>query len=471
MSLKDLIWIVYLFNFVIIFIIVCFQKRNPIESMAWILCFMLLPAVGGLIFLIFGVGVRSLTTRRYRQKLEMNEKYVLDRQKEDAVSYSDKLGAGLINYLLNCGSVYTENNEVEIFTDGKEKYERLFEDVKNAKESVDVLYFIFNNDATGNKFIDILAQKAQEGVKIRFLYDGFGAMLTPKRMFDRLRRLENAKVVEFFPVRLFSLYKINHRNHRKIVVIDGETAYLGGMNVGDEYANISKKRKPLFRDTHIRIRGEAAEYTERCFAMDWEFSTGEEIEVKALEGRFDFKEKVPMQIVASGPDSKEEEIKCGMIKMINSAKRYVYIQTPYFVPDQAFLTALDMAKKSGIDVRVMIPGEPDKNFVYHSTMSYVGELLDMGIRVYLYPGFIHSKTVTVDDELLTIGSSNTDIRSFKLIFEINAFMYGAKTAKKHREIFEKDMSICTELTKEKYRKRGIIKIIQEGFFRLFSPIM
>ncbi|MCR4718622.1 MAG: cardiolipin synthase [Firmicutes bacterium] len=470
-GIGNFIWIVYFINFAIIITIVCFQKRNPIASMAWIMCFVALPVVGGLIFLVFGVGVSTLTNRKYREKLEVNEKYILERQKEYAEKHSEITSNTLVNYLLNCDSVYTDNNEVEIFTSGKDKYKRLFEDIENAKESIDLLYFIFNDDVTGNTLMDLLVKKSDEGVRVRLLYDGGGTMLTSKKLFKRLDNSKNGQAVEFFPVRLSSLYKINHRNHRKIVVIDGIIAYLGGMNIGDEYANISKKKRPPFRDTHIRIFGEAAEYAARCFAMDWEFSTGEQVRVKNLAEMFDMDEKLPMQIVASGPDSKNEEIKSGMIKMINGAKKYVYIQTPYFVPDQAFLTALEIAKKSGVDVRIMIPGIPDKKYVYHTTMSYIGEALDFGIKVYLYPGFIHAKTVTADDKILTIGSANTDIRSFELLFEINAFMYDEKTAKLSREIFEKDMASCTVLSCEQYKKRGVLKMMQEGFFRLFSPIM
>lgn len=470
-EIGNFIWIVYFVNFAIIVTIVCFQKRNSVASMAWIMCFLALPVVGGLIFLIFGVGVSALTSRKYREKLELNEKYILERQKEYAEMHSEITSNTIVNYFLNCDSVYTDNNEVEIFTSGKDKYKRLFEDIENAKESIDLLYFIFNDDVTGNALIDLLVKKSNEGVRVRLLYDGGGTMLTPKRLFKRLENSKNGQAVEFFPVRLSSLYKLNHRNHRKIAVIDGVIAYLGGMNIGDEYANISKKKKPPFRDTHLRIYGEAAEYASRCFAMDWEFSTGEQVRVKNLAGMFDMQEKLPMQIVASGPDSKNEEIKCGMIKMINGAKKYVYIQTPYFVPDGAFLTALEIAQKSGVDVRIMIPKVPDKKYVYHTTMSYIGEALECGIKVYLYHGFIHAKTVVADDKMLTVGSANADIRSFKLLFEINAFMYDEKTAVKSREIFEKDMARCTVLNEEEYKRRGILKIIQEGFFRLFSPIM
>lgn len=465
-----IIWIVYLINFAVILTIVCFQKRNPIASMAWIMCLMLFPVIGGIAFLIFGVGINSLTKRKYLQKLEINEKYLLERQKE-IIAKDEKSENNLINYFLNSNFLYTENNKVTFFTDAAKKYKSLFDDIENAKESIDILYFIIRNDVIGNKLIDLLAKKAEQGVKVRLLYDGFGSFFTPKKMFDRLRAVNGSEVLEFFPVRFFSLSKMNHRNHRKIVVIDGETAYLGGMNIGDEYANIANNRNLNWRDTHIKVCGEAAECAMRVFAMDWCFSKGEELPIKTVTKKFDTEKKVPMQIVSSGPDSADEEIKCGMIKMINSAKKYVYIQTPYFVPDQAFLTAVKIAARSGVDVRIMIPGVPDKRYVYFTTMSYIGELLDAGVKVYLYNGFIHSKTITVDDSIVTVGSANTDIRSFSLLFEINAFIYDEENAKLSRGIFENDMNFCSLLTSEQYKKRGILKIILEGFFRLFSPIM
>lgn len=472
--LRSDIWFVYLLNASIIITIVCFQKRNPISSMAWIMCLIMFPIIGGAAFLVFGVGIKAYTRHKYNLKLEMNEKYMLEEQKQmmKLPEISNMPYSGIIKYFLNCNFLYSDNNKVRIFTSAEEKYKSLFEDIENAKESINILYFIIRNDTVGNELIDLLTKKARSGVRVRLMYDGFGSILTPKRMFERLRAEKMSEVREFFPVRMFSLSKINHRNHRKIAVIDNSVAYMGGMNVGDEYMGKAKKRKLPWRDTHIRIEGEAAEYVQRCFAMDWEFSTGEEIDVKSPEIKeIPKSEQVPMQIVSSGPDSKEDEIKCGMLKMINSAKKYIYIQTPYFVPDQAFLTAIQIASRSGIDVRLMIPGMPDKPYVYHTTMSYVGEALDAGVRVYLYPGFIHSKTMAVDDRISTIGSTNIDIRSFELLFELNAFMYSAENAAQCRDIFEKDMEKCRELTLEEYKKRGIVKIIKEGFFRLFSPIM
>lgn len=472
-GLANLIWIAYLLNIIIIVAIVCFKKKNPISTMAWIMCLIMIPAVGGILYLIFGVGLKSYAQYKYRKKSELNENHVLESQKElarqqqsEEMPYSE-----IIKYFLGCNCVYCDQNDVEIFTDARKKYDALFEDIKNAKDSINMMYFIIRNDVVGNELIDLLTQKAREGVKVRLMYDGFGSILTPRRLFDRLRSEKESEVEEFFPVRILSMPKINHRNHRKIVVIDDKVAYLGGMNIGDEYMGRNPKRNLPWRDTHIRITGESVEYIMRCFAQDWEFSTGKRIEVKKRLPDGETKEKIGMQIVASGPDSENEEIKCGIIRMIYSAKKYVYIQTPYFVPDEAFLTAVQTAARSGVDVRVMLPGMPDKKYVYHTTMSYVGELLDAGVKVLLYPGFIHSKTVTVDDRICTIGSTNIDIRSFRLLFELNAFMYNPQMAEKCHEIFAEDESVCRELTMEEYKNRGIGKIIVEGFFRLFSPIM
>lgn len=439
--------------------------------MAWIMALILSPVIGGILFLIFGVGVESYANYRYRKKQEMNENSVLAHQKElvRQQGEADWKFSEIVKYFLNSGCVYCDNNHVTVYTNAQEKYESLFADIEKATESINIIYFIIRNDTTGNHLIDLLCKKAKEGVKVRLMYDGFGSILTPRRLFNRLRYEDNCEIKEFFPVRLFSMSKINHRNHRKIAVIDDKIAYMGGMNIGDEYMSKAKKRNLNWRDTHLRIEGSAVEYVQRCFAQDWEFSTGKDVPIKPYAG--ETTGDVPMQIVSSGPDTMDEDIKCGMIRMLYGAKKYVYIQSPYFVPDETFLNAIRVAVQSGIDVRLMIPGVPDKKYVYHTTMSYAGQLLDAGVRVFLYPGFIHAKTMVADDEILTIGSANTDIRSFRLLFEINAFIYSQQKAVESREIFENDQALCHELTLEEYKNRGLIKTIKEGFFRLFSPIL
>lgn len=475
-------WLIigYIINFILIIAIVCFQRRDPVVSLAWVLGFTIFPIAGFLVFLVFGTGLKKHTKHKYHQKLENNRALtkILKTQKKaifngliDEVPYGD-----IARYLLTAGdSPFTENNEVKIYTKAEKKYRDLIEDIKNAKESINMIYFIIHDDVIGNTILNLLTQKAREGVQVRFLYDDFGSLLTPRRIFRELTQA-GGKVVRFFPVKLGAYSKLNHRNHRKITIIDGTIGYMGGMNIGDEYMSRGKRSKkiPNWRDTHMRIVGPAVCLLQKYFALDWEFSTDEKLSDE-LERFFVLPDKpqgnIPIQIGASGPDSEKEEIKCAMIKMLNDATKYAYIQTPYFVPDQPFLTAITMAAQSGADVRVMLPGVPDKPYVYYVTTSYIGDLLKAGVRVYIYDGFIHSKTIAIDDAVCTIGTTNIDIRSFSLHFEINAFLYGNEITSECREIFEQDMKNCSEITQEIYNKRGVWQIMKEGFFRLFSPIM
>lgn len=477
MDINNIIIIGYIINFMLIVAMIFFERRDPVVSMAWVLCFATLPVIGLILFLIFGYGLKAHTKKRYTQKQELNNNILNTFLKPDDEtifpSKEMRIHSNVYSYLRRAAhSICTYDNNVQIITNGEEKFKELLEDIENAKDSINMLYFIIHNDKIGKKVLAALTKKAKEGVEVRLLYDGFGSMFTPHRSFRELNKCPCGHVAEFFPVRLFSFSKLNHRNHRKIAVIDGKIAYLGGMNIGDEYLS---HKKLVWRDTHMRITGSAVNDIQKYFALDWEFSTDERL-TNRLSKFFPHQTpeagaSTPVQIVASGPDSKAEEIKCGMIKMISNAKHYAYIQTPYFVPDQAFLTAVTTAAEAGVDVRVMIPGTPDKLYVYYTTLSYMGELLNAGVKVFLYPGFIHSKSIAVDDEISTIGTTNIDIRSFQLHFELNAFMYDEKVCRNCRKIFLADENKCSEMTLDSYNKRGLRTIMCEGFFRLFSPIM
>ncbi len=466
--MANMLWL-YGINIILIIAVVCFQRKEPVGTMAWVLCFITLPVLGAVIYLVFGLGLKRRIKKKYLEKMNASLSFSTDLENAPSV---DKYNH-MIKYFRNTAhSVLTEKNSTKIYTSAREKYDDLLKDIENAKETVNLLYFIVHNDEIGKELLDLLDKKATEGVEVRFLYDGFGSILTPYKTFKKLKNNPNGHVAAFFPLRIFSYSLINHRNHRKLAIIDGKTAYIGGMNIGDEYMGL-KKPSP-WRDTHMRIEGEAVLEIQRIFCLDWEFTTGESL-TDSPEVFFK-KPKVvnnilPMQIVASGPDSTGEEIKCGLIKMISHAKDYIFLQTPYFAPDTPFLEAIRTAAHSGVDVRVMIPLIPDKKYVYYTTMSYMEELLKAGAKVYLYPGFIHSKTLVCDDEVSTIGTTNVDTRSFLLHFEVNAFMYSRVEATNNRNIFLKDQEISRELTFEDYKKRGILNIMKEGFFRLFAPIM
>ncbi len=477
LDFNEFLLIGYIVNFILTIVVVFFQRKDPIVSLSWVLLFILMP-VGGLIaFIIFGFGVRRRTQGIYNEKQQQHDALSKKLYEQldilDTVETKDINELDLIRYFCKYHSLYTENNHLDIITDAKEKFELLLSDIENATESVNLLYFIIRKDRIGERLMDLLVKKAEEGVKVRLLYDSFGSFLTPKSFLNRLNNTKHGKAVSFYPVSIFALSKINHRNHRKIVVIDNKISYLGGMNIGDEYMGL-KKPTP-WRDTHLRIKGDASKLLYKRFCFDWDFSAKDKLSNSLKDLKLDGIDTkngfVPMQIVSSGPDSPAEEIKCGMMKMIYSARRYLYIQSPYFIPDQPFRNALITAADSGVDVRIMIPGKPDKLYVYYSSLSYLDEMLKSGVKVYLYNGFIHSKTMVADDKLATIGTTNIDIRSFQLHFETNAFFYSPETAKKCREIFEKDMENSYQLTLEEYEKRPLKTRVRESFFRLFSPIM
>lgn len=281
------------------------------------------------------------------------------------------------------------------------------------------------------------------------------------------------EVEVFFPS-IFPLInpRLNFRNHRKIVVIDGRIGYIGGFNVGDEYIGLNNKFG-YWRDTHLRIEGSSVLPIQTRFILDWNQASEHKIEYSeryfpAIPKKGD----VAMQIISSGPDTDWPTIKNAYLKLLMEAKRYIYIQTPYFIPDNSFLNAIEVASLSGIDVRIMIPNKPDHLFVYWATYSYIGELLKAGAKVYIYDkGFIHAKTIVIDDEAASVGTANIDVRSFKLNFEVNAFIYDKLVCHELAEIFEKDILDSRELTLEQYENRSVIIKFKESISRLLTPIL
>ncbi len=475
--MDNLLMLSYIINFILIIVVVFFQRRDPVVSLTWVLIFIMMPVGGLLAFIVFGFGVKRRTKSIYYDKQQhgdyLSKKLYEQMDFLDTIENKDVNEFDLIRYFCKYHCLYTENNSLDIICDAKDKYELLLKDIEEATESINLLYFIIREDDIGTRLMDLLVKKAEEGVKVRLLYDSFGCFFTSKKFLGRLNKTQNGRAVSFYPVNIFTLSTINHRNHRKIVVIDEKIAYLGGMNIGDEYMGL-KKPTP-WRDTHLRINGDAAKLLYSCFCADWDFSARDNLSQSLSTLRLDESRRkngfAPMQIVSSGPDSTNEKIKCGMMKMVYAARHYLYIQTPYFIPDQSFRNALITAADSGVDVKLMLPGIPDKPYVYYSSMSYLEEMLKAGVKVYLYDGFIHSKMIAVDDKLSTIGTTNIDIRSFQLHFETNAFFYLPDTAKQCKRIFEEDMAHSRELTLEEYEKRPLKRRIKEGFFRLFSPIM
>jgi cardiolipin synthase len=345
----------------------------------------------------------------------------------------------------------------------------MLSDIKRAKTFIHIQYYIVRNDETGRRLMSALTEKAKQGVEVCFFVDGMGCILTPRRFFSPLIKA-GGFYAEFFPPHFV---RINFRNHRKICVIDGTTGYIGGLNIGNEYLGITK-RFGYWRDTHLRLKGEAVKQLELRFTMDWNFCSRDKI---ALTSRYFPKIQVPskgvsMQIVSSGPDTAQHNILYAYVKMISEADKSVFIQSPYFVPDDSIFEALRIAALSGIDVRIMIPAYPDHPFVYWASLSYLGELLNVGVKCYKYEkGFVHSKIIMIDSLVSSVGTANMDVRSFKLNFECNAFIYDKKITAALEEQYERDILECSRIEYDWYVKRSQWTKVRESVSRLLSPLL
>ncbi len=458
-------------NLIFIILLIFFERRDPTSTWAWLLILTLLPVLGFILYLFLGLTPRKKQVFQKKQEQDDVKNIVyVDKSKSLTIPESDfdHLEVSIIRLgLRNRNPALVGYNQIKIYTNGTDKFADLFKDIERAKNFVHVNYYIINDDELGNELMDLLTKKAQEGIEVRLLYDRMGCRNLSKYSINKLVDA-GGEAVPFAPF----ILDMNYRNHRKNVIIDGQIGYLGGINVGDEYVGRSK-RFGDWRDTHLRLKGESVNSMQHRFLLDWAFASGEDFlgDKKYFPAK-ETKGKSPVQIVSSGPDSREEEIKSLFLKMIYGAENSIYIQTPYFIPDPAMLEALQVAARSGVDVRVMIPDRGDHPFVYAANNSFVGQMLEAGASCYRYTkGFLHSKTICIDGRILSIGTTNMDVRSFKLNFEINAFIYDEDIAQLHDEIFREDLKESREITVQEYEERGWTMKVRESISRLLSPIL
>lgn len=468
-------------NFLLLIVMVFLEKRKPQTIIAWLTILTFLPILGFLLYIIFGSGL-SVRTRNMIRKKAIAERDIiknidgiqnLNNAKLDGVTDKDRQ---VITYCFNYGAYPCPGNQVKIFNSGIDKINALKKDLLNAKKSINIEYYIFADDIVGKQIMEILCKKAQEGVEVKLIYDSIGSRKTPRRFFKKLEKF-GGQVAEFFPpflhMRLINL-KLNYRNHRKIVVIDGKIAYTGGLNIRDDHMGLNKKLSP-WRDTHIRIEGSGVYGLQNIFIDDWRYSKKDNTPPRKYieRGYFpspELKGDVTVQILSSGPDNSVQKIKEAFIKLFTTADKRIWIQTPYFIPDDSFLAAMRIALKSGVDLRIMVPSVPDKKTVYYVTLSYLKELAEEGAKIYLYQGFLHSKTILVDDNKLSIGTCNTDNRSFGLNFEDTAILYSTKLNKSYTQTFKEDMQNSFDVGVEYFkRKRWLTKFLQ-AIFRLLAPL-
>ncbi|GAK02694.1 cardiolipin synthetase [Geomicrobium sp. JCM 19037] len=470
---------ILLLNIIFGLIIIFREQKSAQATWAWLMVLFFIPVIGLILYFIFG---RELRNSSWNENALFKTNSLLLHQREafqEDTLYRkspsmDGLESLIYMHLTHSHAPLTYAQSVDLLTDGDQKFASLFQDIKDATNYIHLQYFSINTDELGDTLISLLTDKAKQGVQVMLLYDGLGSYKITKRYLrDYLEAGGRARA--FFPPRsMFTYGSLNHRNHRKLGIIDGKVGYLGGFNIGDKY-NTEDSALGYWRDSHLRMTGSAVHHLHDQFISDW--NKGKKYRSKAFEDyavpvSSSLKGGVPMQIVASGPGFETDQVKNGFIQMIQNAKKYIYIQTPYFIPDIGLLDNLRVAILSGIDVRIMIPNKPDHPFIYWATYFHIGELLRLGATIYIYDrGFLHAKTMVVDDRISTIGTTNMDVRSVSLNFEVNTFMYDEDMAIKMKSTFQDDIIDCHELTLEEYEQRSNWVRIKENIARLLSPLL
>jgi len=476
----------------IISLIILLENRDPAKTMSWLMMFILFPGIGLVVYAVSGRNIRkiklfktqklanTIKEKRLFDTLEKIEEVVeleIESIKQNKLLSEEEDGSAIkrvISLLLKTGMFpFTKNNKVDVFIDGNEKFPHLIEDIRNAKDHIHLEYFIIKDSEIGRVIKNELIEKAKQGVKVRIIYDDVGCwrFWFNRKFFNEMRNV-GIEIIAFLPTKFPIIGgKLNYRNHRKIVVIDGIIGYTGGINIGDEY--LGKKEKfGYWRDTHIRLEGIAVYMLQMTFIIDWYYTTKEVIDAKKLFPTMDYIGDSMIQVVASGPDSDWEDIHYAYFTAICQAKRRVYIETPYFIPDESILKAIKSVALIGVEVIIIFPKIADHKIVNTASHSYFEEILEAGGRVFLYnKGFIHSKVVIIDDEIASAGSANMDLRSFMLNFEVNAFIYDKKVIERMTDDFYNDLKCSKELTLENFKKRGFSRKVKESVARLFSPIL
>jgi cardiolipin synthase len=456
------------------------QRGDPMKTIAWLLVIVFLPVIGIVLYFFFGKNYRKEKMFSRKELADSKQlKLLAQYQPTDATQksfWTSEAVEGkthIMRMLYNSDKVLlTEYNKVKILVNGKVTFEAILEALEQAENHIHLEYYIIEDDNIGNAVREILVRKARSGVEVRVIYDDIGCWSLSKK-FIRSLKDAGVRIFPFMPVRLpFLTNKINYRNHRKIIVVDGKIGFVGGLNIADRYISGSEELGP-WRDTHLRIEGEAVYSLQSIFLLDWFFAGKRNIHHHdKYFPPSNITDRHLMQIVASGPDSDWASIMQTFFLAASTAKSSIYISTPYFMPNESILTAIRSASLSGVDVRILLPKRSDSKFVMWSSNSYIGELLEAGIKVYLYEkGFPHSKLMIIDDVFCSIGTANMDIRSFDQNFEVNALIYDSKIAVAMRNIFMNDIKGLQSIRPDEWSARRGWMVFRESVARLFSPML
>ena len=474
--------------YLIVLVMVCsriiYDTRSATKTLAYLLLAIFVPVGGMVFYLLFGINYRN--NKMYSKKLFANEE-ISTELREQIYHYSKqtfvendaavKQYRGLAYMLVNdTQSPLTANNEVKLLLNGENKFPEVIKALKEAKHHIHFEYYIYENDEIGREIEEILIDKARQGVSVRFIYDDFGSHSIGKNVAKRLNN-NGVKAFPFLKIN-FILFanRINYRNHRKIIIIDGCTAFVGGINVSDRYINHTNGNKRFWRDTHLRIDGLGVHYLQYLFLCDWNFCAKKKLQPNELffprENALTHRGNKLVQIAGSGPDSDTPTILFSVLKAINLASKEILITSPYFIPGQSLLDALIIASLSGISVKLLVPGISDSLLVNTAAKSYYSDLLKAGVEIYQYTkGFVHAKTLVTDEKIAIVGTANMDIRSFDLNFEVNAIVYDKEIATQLRTAFYEDLSHSEKIDAVEWNSRPRFRQFIEKAARLISPML
>ena len=455
--------VVYSVTILGIILVIITENRNPLKTLPWIVVLVLAPVVGLVFYFFFGQNLskQRIISRRTRKRITMQLEEPEHPEGPGIPPRYRPLASLLLNTL---HSVPLYGSRIAVYTDGRSKMEALMEEIARARHHIHIQYYILNDDQTGCRLRDALVAKAREGVRVRILYDDVGSRGAKNSFFKGMRDA-GIEVYAFLHVK-FPLFtsKVNYRNHRKIVVIDGRIGFIGGMNIADRY--VRGTRWGTWRDTHFRIEGSGAAGLQASFLSDWSATTKQQI--AAAERLTDD----ILQIVPSGPFGKWRALLQADSYAVSNARKRIWIQTPYYLPSDVLNSALQVAALAGIDVRLMLPARSDSKVVDLASHSYLDDMMKAGVKILFYkPGFLHSKLLIIDDSLTVIGSANMDFRSFEHNFEVNAFVYDREFTARMAGVFEDDASRCHALTPGEWFNRPRPRRWAESLMRVFSPLL
>ena len=463
----------YVFIIVSIMLAVLMDNRQPAKTIAWVMVLLFMPIVGIILYVFFGRNTRKMTFISQRSLDQLSKRSMLEFVEQRQLTLPDDYRSLIQLFTNQSLALPFKDNEVEFYTDGYEFFPTLLKSIASARKHIHLETYIFADDALGRLVADALICKSKEGVEVRLIYDDVGCWRVPRELFERMRRA-GIDVNAFMPVKFPAFTsKVNYRNHRKLCVIDGKVGFIGGMNIALRYVKGTGKRP--WRDTHLRIEGGGVYAIQRAFLIDWYFVDRTLVSSRKYYPPVDIhiNNNCLVQIVTSSPIMPWPDIMQGYVRILLQAQKYVYMETPYFLPTEPVLFAMRTAALAGVDIRLMVPRHADARMVEWASRSYLMEAIEAGVKVYLYMGgFNHSKLLVSDDNLCTVGSTNVDFRSFENNFEANAFFYDEEMAQRIKTIYLKDEAKSILVDDVAYFvKRPFMKRLFESIVRLLSPLL